>query len=233
MKEDDMDLHEVKVESAQAHGEGLTLLTLATGEWSQSHERPGQYLMFQAPSDDKARPMAIASAPGVSPLVLLFKAEGEREAALRALGPGDTVSCTAPAGPGYPVDKLGGELPGGALLLVATGTALAPIKACLDVLLDKGALPAATTLCVGARRKRELAFQSDLDRYREAGVDVNVIYSQPESGEGGHVQALLQDAPASPADTVVFSCGQPAMMDEVEAACEGHGVPRAQMFRNF
>jgi NAD(P)H-flavin reductase len=229
-----MDLHQVKVEGAEAHGEGLTLLKLALGGWSQRHERPGQYLMFQAPFDDKARPIAIASAPGRDPLELLIKAEGDREASLRALSAGDTVSCSSPAGPGYPVDKLGGELPGGALLLVASGTALAPIKTCLDVLLETGALPASTSLLVGARRKVELAFQDDLERYRAAGVTVKTTYSQPDPGEAkGYVQTLLAEAPAAPADTVVFSCGQPAMMEEVEAALEGHGVPRAQMFRNF
>jgi NAD(P)H-flavin reductase len=67
-----MDLHQVKVEGAEAHGEGLTLLKLALGGWSQRHERPGQYLMFQAPFDDKARPIAIASAPGRDPLELLI-----------------------------------------------------------------------------------------------------------------------------------------------------------------
>lgn len=229
-----MDLHEVKVAGTEAHGEGLTLLKLEPGEWSSSHERPGQYLMFQAPFDDKPRPIAIGSAPGEGAIVLLLKADGDRETSLRGLAEGAIVSCSSPAGPGYPVDKLGKDLPGGALLLVATGTALAPIKTCLDVLLANKALPASTSLFVGARRKVELAFQADLDRYRAAGVDVKTTYSKPGPGEAaGRVQTLLERAPAAPADTVVFSCGQPAMMDEVEAALEAHGVPREQMFRNF
>lgn len=229
-----MELHEVKVAAAEAHGEGLTLLKLATGAWSKSHERPGQYLMFQGAFDDKPRPMALGSAPGVDPVVLLFKAEGEREAALRALQPGDTVSCSAPAGPGFPVDRLGKDLPGDALLLVATGTALAPIKTVLDVLLAADALPASTSLFVGARRQVELAFQADLDRYAAAGVRVVMTFTQPPPGEtAARVQSLLEVAPADPASTVVFSCGQPEMMDEVESSLEAHQVPRAQMFRNF
>ena len=229
-----MNLHTVTVASTAAPAEGLTLLELTAGDWSGSHERPGQYLMFQAPFDDKPRPIAIASAPGRDPVALLLKAERDRQDALRALSPGDTVSCSSPAGPGFPVDQLGDELPGEALILVATGTALAPIKTCLDVLIAKGRLPPATSLYVGARREADLAFPEELSRYRQAGVTVETIFSQPEANtNAGHVQALLTQPPSSPRTSVVFSCGQPQMMQEVEDIMAGFDVPRPHMFRNF
>lgn len=190
--------------------------------------------MFQGPTDEKPKPLALASAPGRDPLELLVKAVDADADALLALRAGETVRCTSPGGPGYPVGRAEGGL-----LLLATGSALAPIRAALQVALERDPPPSPIRLIVGARDERSLAFRPDIERWQKQGVVVDVIYSQPdgatENGDASpiRVQTLLEGPLEGAEGLLVFVCGQPTMMDESEALLIAGGVAKERIFRNF
>ena len=222
------DLQDVSIVRTSPPAAGHVLLELAPGPLAGAHERAGQYLMFQGPGDEKPRPMALATAPGRDPCQILVRADGDWADALLALKEGDTVQCSPPAGPGFPV----ADAAGAPLLLVATGSALGPIRAALQAALELRERPSSIRLLYGVRHEDEACFPEEREAWTADGVEVQLVVSQPRGDveHRGHVQAFVGDVPA---DTLAFVTGQPAMMDEVGELLVAAGVPRERVKRNF
>lgn len=224
------DLTHVSVVAASRPAAGHVLLALDPAPLAPAHERAGQYLMFQGPGDEKPRPLALASAPGRSPLELLIRAEGERAEALLALSAGDRVQASAPAGPGFPV----GDAAGRPLWLYASGSALGPIRAALQAALELPDPPRAIRLVYGVRHEDQTCFPDELAAWAARGVEVVVCVSQPRGPDArrGRVSQHLGDL-TDAAEALVFVCGQPAMMDEVTQRLTEAGVSPGRVKRNF
>jgi NAD(P)H-flavin reductase len=136
-------------------------------------------------------------------------------------------------GRGFPVDDYEGK----DLLFVAAGTAIAPVRAAISHAVARRGSFGKITLVHGVRRPADFAVDDDLDRWREAGVDVRLTVTQPgEDGwEGavGRVQALLETAVRDSLDTVAFVVGSDEMMQQTTELLAAMGVARDRIHRNY
>lgn len=112
------------------------------------------------------------------------------------------------------------------LVLLATGTGIAPITALLRQVagLQDAERPASVTLFWGNRTEADLYWSPSLDD----GVRFVPVLSRADAswrGERGHVQDALARAGFDPAGSAVYACGLPAMIDEARARLVAAGLP--------
>ena len=117
------------------------------------------------------------------------------------------------------------------LVLLATGTGIAPIKALLGelALRPPAQQPRSAALYWGNRHEADLYWQPD-DALRGAAPPLSYEPVLSRAGDGwagarGHVQQRLMRRPYPWAETVVYACGSPAMIDGARAALTLAGLP--------
>jgi len=250
---------ETKVTGSVEAAGGIRLVTVATPE-GFGYTAAGQYVQMKAPGVEKPGFFAVASAPASSgeETQFLIKCKGEAAEALCGLEPGAEVTVSKAMGRGF---DLGAALPNrakarsGTVLLFATGTGIAPIRALIENpneggVSQRGLLTKKrkeVRLYYGARTPDEMAFASsfvDWHYYRD--VEIVPCISQPPSNNDwkqgvfekafeGYVQdALLADtAIIEPKDSAAFLCGQKEMVEAVKSILGEQGVPEDRMLLNF
>ena len=178
---------------------------------ADSFHVPGQYHLL-ATAQAPEVPFAIASAPGSQHFEYLVRANGGSATHLVEAAPGTGVSMGLAEGPGYPLEVLDAR----DLLLVATGTGLAPLRSVLLALERERRGVGQVSLLWGARDADELAFEADISRWQAQGVEVLQTLSRPGPGwhgATGHVQAHFEAVYRPGA--VVFACGQTSMVADL------------------
>lgn len=207
--------------------------------WTLPHFEPGQWATLGLPDPEGEgrflrRVYSIASAPDQPHLefyIQLVK-EGEFTTRLWHLHPGDAL-WVAPNIAGFFTLE---PVPAGAdLALFSTGTGLAPFVSMLRH------FPAGRwRRCVvahGARCVAELGYRDELTALAERGevVYLPLVTREPEgsgwTGRRGRVQSLLEGdaweqavgAPLDPACWHVFLCGNPEMIDDIDARLKARG----------
>ncbi len=124
------------------------------------------------------------------------------------------------------------------LVLIATGTGLAPYMSMLRTRLEAGG-PRKVAVLIGARHSWDIGYVSELSTMQRLAPSFTFlpIVSRPQAepvpwaGATGHVQSLwtggaLERAwgrKPSPADTHVFLCGNPVMVEDVTGLLQGEG----------
>jgi CDP-4-dehydro-6-deoxyglucose reductase len=118
------------------------------------------------------------------------------------------------------------------LVLLATGTGIAPIKALLGELALRPAAqqPRSVALWWGNRHAADLYWSPDtvLRGEAEPALAYTPVLSRADAawtGARGHVQQVLLQRPYPWAETVVYACGSPAMIDGARAALTAAGLP--------
>lgn len=118
------------------------------------------------------------------------------------------------------------EQTGKHLVLLATGTGIAPVKAILEGLstLAEEVQPSSVTVYWGGRQRADLYWQlPDLPRLRF--VPVLSRADEGWTGARGHVQdVLLNDSPDLPT-TLVYACGSDAMIHGAQSLLRAAGLP--------
>lgn len=205
----------------------LTDVTLPT-----PYVMPGQYLQMRV-GDHPPAFFSIASPPAdTRRLQFLIRRQGPAAEAILTLQPGEEVWVSPVAGAGFPM----GRAEGGDLLLFATGSGIAPIRAVVGHVLGRRARFGRVWLYMGARNEAEVAFASEIEGWERGGINVRLALSQPSTawtGARGYVQSLLaQDRPEL-AGVTALVCGVEGMIEAVTAEMEARGVPRDHVFKNF
>lgn len=124
------------------------------------------------------------------------------------------------------------------LVLIATGTGLAPYMSMLRTRLEAGG-PRKVAVLVGARHSWDIGYVSELSTMQRLAPNFTFmpIVSRPQaepvpwSGHVGHVQSLWSGGALerawgrkpSAADTHVFLCGNPVMVEDVTRLLQGEG----------
>jgi ferredoxin-NADP reductase len=138
------------------------------------------------------------------------------------LGPGDELELRGPIGDWFT------WLPeeGGPLLLVASGSGIAPVMAMIR---ERAAVqsPVPTCLLYSSRSFEEIEYRVELDRRAAADPDLDVVYtltgSQPAGWQGYHRRidrAMLQEVGWAPAERpLVFVCGPTPFVESVASVC--------------
>lgn len=235
---------------------GLMVLHVAPDTGAVPRFEPGQFAVVGLPASAPRTPLSDPEPPRDGPDRLIKRAysiaspslpghhlelfvtlvrSGELTPRLFALQPGSRL-WLGPKITG--LFTLADVPPGQNLVLVATGTGLAPYMSMLRTRLASGGGRRVAVL-VGARHSWDIGYQSELRTMQRLVPEFTFlpIVSRPAeeptpwAGATGHVQSLwsggaLQQAwgaKPTPADTHVFLCGSPAMIEGMQQLLEGEG----------
>lgn len=197
---------------------------------SAVHRTPGQYLHVAAPGAHPAY-FAIATAPGRG-LELLVKRGTTAADALAGAAPGAAVHVSTPLGPGYPVDTHAGR----DLVLVASGSGIAPLRAVVQHVLQHRRRWGEVTLWYGQRHASEFAYAGELAAWERGGVHVIQVLSGNDhawSGARGRVQDALRGAGRGVRGAVACVAGQREMVHAVRETLSDLGVAGGDVLVNF
>lgn len=191
--------------------------------------KAGQFVSFEVPASGHlpvlTRPYSIASPPDLSDritLVLNMVAGGPGSTFLFGLREGDKTQFKGSAGAFYLRDD------GRDLLLVGTGTGIAPLRSMLLAELARESARR-VTLIWGLRSQRDLYYQeefSGLSRTHPRFSPVTTL-SRPEPGWAGpigRVTTFVEKEIASVKNLSVYLCGNGGMIKEVTRILNGKGL---------
>ena len=198
-------------------------------EPKEIHFKAGQFVSFEVPSSGRmpivTRPYSIASGPDSADritLVLNLVAGGPGSVYLFGLREGDKTQFKGPAGSFYLRDD------GRDLLLVATGTGIAPLRA---MLLTESARDSSrrVELIWGLRSQRDLYYQDEISKLSRSHPRFSAVttLSRPEpgwAGPAGRVTTVVEKHIASVKNLSAYLCGNGGMIKEVTAILNGKGL---------
>lgn len=209
---------------------------------------PGQFVRLGLPRPPAAgqrpgrvrlarRAYSIGSSPHVRDYLEFFVVrieQGELTPRLWEIGPGDRLWMDTQAKGEFRLDL---APPGRDLVMVSTGTGIAPFMSMLRTYRGQGYWRRLVVIN-GVRQARDLGYREELERIAREDASVRYIPLATREPEGsrwtglrGRVQMALQPdvyrqlvgAPLDPATCHVFLCGNPEMIVEVQALLEGRG----------
>jgi sulfhydrogenase subunit gamma (sulfur reductase) len=149
---------------------------------------------------------------------------------LVALAAGGAVEVSRVQGKGFPIDKARGH----SVLLVATGTGLAPMRAVIQHVRAERAAWKNVTLLFGAFTPKHFPWPDEFSQWEKDGIAVQQIISDVTpgwTGERGFVQRLVEKAPIE--DTEAFLVGQREMVAEVRDLLTSRGLSGDHVHLNF
>jgi NAD(P)H-flavin reductase len=203
--------------------------------FAAAHDRPGLIVKIRTPPGEGF--FALASAPDPSREVDLLVKRGGRvaDAAIARAAPGATLSITPPFGKGFPVEDAEGR----DVLLFAAGSAIGPIRALVQHVIQHRERFGRVTLFYGQRRDGEFAYVREHLAWERRGVRVVLCPSGEDDawqGVRGRVQEVARSLAfggAPPSDAVAFVSGMTAMVDDVHRTLAGAGIPPGRVHANF
>ena len=110
-----------------------------------------------------------------------IRAVGAATSALCAIEPGAQVGVRGPFGNSWPL----AEAEGGDVVVVAGGIGLAPLRLAINHLIANRDSYRAVSLLYGARSPDEVLYPTELQRWREAGINVATTRRQRAERLGG------------------------------------------------
>ena len=209
----------------EPYGAEVTHLSIVLPELASFAFRPGQHMNVFL-EDGSHRSFSMASVPEGNALDFhIRRIAGGRftDTALGTLQPGDMLDVELPHGTFRYHEEDYRQL-----VMVATGTGLAPIKCILESLMDDPDCPP-VSLYWGMRTQADLYLQDEIAAWRERLYDFRYVpvLSRADGGwEGrrGHVQqAVLEDIPRFE-DHAIYLCGSPRMIRDAKRDFGGAGA---------
>jgi NAD(P)H-flavin reductase len=191
--------------------------------------KAGQFVSFEVPSSSRVpvltRPYSIASPPDYSDriiLVLNLVTGGPGSTYLFGLRQGDKTRFKGPAGSFYLRED------GRDLLLVATGTGIAPLRSMLLTELARDSIRR-VELIWGLRSQRDLYYQEEVSKLSRSHPRFSAVttLSRPEpgwAGAAGRVTTVVEKQIATVKNVSVYLCGNGGMIKDVTAILNGKGL---------
>lgn len=172
------------------------------------------YSMANAPQDDHLVELHIREMPDGQMSQYWF----------RDAKPNDLLRLRGPLGTFFLRGQAGKDL-----VLLATGTGIAPVKAILEGMaaLAEEARPRSVTVYWGGRHREDLYWQPP----EQSGVRFVPVLSRADeawTGARGHVQDVMLREHPYLADTLVYACGSDAMIHGAQAKLHAAGLPERQ-----
>jgi len=195
---------------------------------------PGQFVQLAV---DGGKPgfYAIACAPGDDRrLEFLIKKDGQTSTAICDLWPGARVDSSAVMGKGFDTASVAGR----DLVLFATGSGIAPIRAVIESGVAQGRDE--VHLYYGCLNRDWMAYRERFADWRAKGVTIHtVVDNEPEGsdyvGPTGYVQDLFaaEPPPMDLAKSAAVLCGLKGMVQDMTALLTGGGMPADRVLLNF
>ncbi len=219
--------HSARLTSRVVIDDGLSLLELEVPERvHRSFVRPGQFQRVRHQGTEAM--FAIGSSPGATRFEYLIRRGEGVSQALSEAAIGAAFELSTAEGPGFPLERAQGN----DLLLVCTGTALAPIRSVLGLVARERQAFARVTLLQGQRSPAQLPWRAELERLPSLELHTVVDVGAPGwSGPIGQVQSRLPSIEVGP-KTIAFLVGQKEMTTEVTRSLVARGVLATSVFLN-
>jgi NAD(P)H-flavin reductase len=211
--------------------EETVTLTLAPQQSPGIACLPGQFNMLYAFGVGEI-PISFSGPPGADqPLVHTIRQVGPVSAALCNLPVGASVGVRGPFGTPWPLE----EAVGSAVLVMAGGVGIAPLRTALRQLIQDAARYTSLTLLYGARSPAQLLFGEERARWSADDSPLQVLTTvdhatAPWRGRVGVVPQLLEAIELDGAPLSVFLCGPEVMMRYSIRALEDRGVAASQIY---
>jgi ferredoxin-NADP reductase len=192
---------------------------------------PGQFVSLSAPINGRqiTRAYSICSSPAGNHFEICFNRvqDGRFSPFLYDLQPGDSVGAKGPHG--YFTVKN----PDSPILMIATGTGVAPFRSMLLHLLGEGAA-ASIMLLFGVRYEEGILYGNEFEQLQRRHPNFRFwpTLTRPKetwNGRAGRVQAHLEEALATPG-LDVYICGLNAMVKDVRGILKERGLERSRVF---
>ena len=214
---------------ARAVAEGQALLEVAPVDgFVEAYARPGQFC--QMGIGETVGIFAMFSTPGETIARFLVRTDnpegGEAAAELAELAPSTAIAMSLPAGDGFPLERARGR----DVHFVATGTGVAPIHAAIETVLREPSAYGKLSLDYGLKSPAHCAIEDAIARWRSAGLDVEIAYSEVEPDgalSGRTVQDGLRARKVDFERAAIIAVGQSAMIESLRVwlALEGGSTP--------
>ena len=211
--------HQATVTALHALGHDVLHLALEVPAEAGVLFRAGQHVNIHLP-DGSHRSFSMASRP--HPQALDFHVRqipGGRFTSMQApqLRSGDRLDVELPLGDfGFHADDYR------PLVMVATGTGLAPIKSMLETLFDDGDCPP-VSLYWGARTEADLYLHDEIQRWAARLCEFRYVPVLSRAGPGwtgrrGHVQQAVLEDHDDLSEHAIYLCGSPTMIADAKQA---------------
>jgi CDP-4-dehydro-6-deoxyglucose reductase len=219
------------VESVRAMAADVLHLRLRLPDAAELLYQPGQYMNILL-GDGRHRSFSMASRPdGLRVDFHVRRIPGGQftDARLAALSPGDHLPVEIPLGSfRYHAED---DRP---LLMVATGTGLAPIKSMLETLMDSDDCPP-VSLYWGARTPADLYLNDEIQAWAERLYEFRYVpvLSRADdqwAGRRGHVQQAVLEDLGELSEHAIYLCGSPAMISDAKNTFASHGADLACVY---
>ena len=229
----------------------VSVMIQVSPETCDQYTMPGQYVQLRLDDDDTTKPLflAIANAPSsiteeennennTNVFEFLIKKKTDNEWAT-SLTAGQTVQISQVLGNGFLfTENFNGfkyDFPTQNILLFATGSGIAPIKAVMESNLLELNQGRTARLYYGERCYQDICFVEKFKEWEQAGIEVVVVLSQEDwEGRCGYVQnALEEDGVPIPRNSGALLCGQKGMAESITEILKTAGVFEGRILTNF
>lgn len=199
----------------------------------QEYTIPGQFVQFQW-KNENAIFLAMASAPSNEDCFEFLIKKSPRLAWLdEALQTDNIVQISRVLGNGFPLSTQLDDEGVDRILLLAAGSGIAPLKACIE----SGQLPARSPhnkLYYGEWTADDLCFTDLYDTWKqEYDVTVIPVLSRTENSRDYVQQVLRNDGISSPQTTAAIVCGMDDMVESVSSVLTAAGVEENRILLNL
>ncbi len=214
------------VETVDQHDDGSTTVTLAGRDLHRMRASAGQFFLwrFLAPGMRwESHPYSLSSAPG-DRLRITVKAAGDGSSQVRGVEPGTRVLAEGPLGVFTHATRTRS-----ALLLVAAGIGVTPVRA----MLEETGSDEDVTVVIRARSPEEAPLLTEIEELaaaREARLEV-VFGPRGETWGSRDRAGSVGDFLRKPDDTDIYICGPREWAAQVAADALASGVPRDAIHR--
>eukprot|EP00178_Gracilaria_changii_P021272 TRINITY_DN63288_c0_g1_i1.p1 TRINITY_DN63288_c0_g1~~TRINITY_DN63288_c0_g1_i1.p1 ORF type:complete len:310 (-),score=41.92 TRINITY_DN63288_c0_g1_i1:585-1514(-) len=217
------------------------------GTLIDSYRVPGMFVQMRASPEDKPSFFAISCAPNVAGYFEFLIKESENSQSICAIKEGGIVEMSPVMGKGFPMSRLNisdydeGHKPKD-ILLFATGSGIAPIRAAIESPLNGLNVPLrrSVKLFYGARYPNRMPYMERFGMWQVDGVKIIPVMSRPEEafdkwdGETGYIQDVLKNVSIdNPSETAALLCGVKGMTEDVTKLLIEAGVPENRILLNF
>lgn len=226
-----------RLEDLTPYIKGLTLVIVESEEGITF--KPGQYIQLEIPkyklsSAPEFRAFSMASIPDENKKIELYVGLVEKGIVSTYvhdyLKEGDELVMRGPFGDFYYRDS------DREILMVATGTGLAPIMSILRYMRKKN-VQRKTTLFFGTRLEEDLycvgelkTLEKEMPNFRYVPTLSRVPDDSSWKGQRGRVTALIANHIPEGADLDVYICGSPEMVDSSLEILKEKGIPGNQIY---
>ncbi|MCJ7582876.1 MAG: FAD-binding oxidoreductase [Candidatus Aminicenantes bacterium] len=201
--------------------------------------KPGQYIQLEVPKFKLSkvpefRAFSMANSPQEQPNIELFVGRVKKGIVSTYihdyLKAGEEVNVRGPFGDFFYRDSNRN------IMMIATGTGLAPIMSILRFFKSKH-IQRKTTLFFGTRKKEDLYCMDELRDLEKQLTDfkfIPILSREPEEsswkGERGRVTDLIENAVKESADIDVYICGNADMVESSSDLLKKKGIPQNQIY---